>query len=136
MLFVEKSGDLFNCRETCLAHCVSADFCMGKGIALEFKKRFNVPSNLIEDSVCVRQDVETLKIYHLVTKAKYYQKPTYQSLRLSLEAMKKDIIINNFKTLAMPKIGCGLDRLSWDKVKALIIEILSDTEIEVTIFSL
>ena len=36
-----KTGDLFSCPETdSLAHCVSKDLAMGKGIAVIFKKTF------------------------------------------------------------------------------------------------
>ena len=38
---VHKSGDLFSCDESqSLAHCVSRDLRMGKGIAVMFKKIF------------------------------------------------------------------------------------------------
>lgn len=41
MTFTEKCGDLFTSPPTAsLAHCVSEDFHMGKGIATLFKKEF------------------------------------------------------------------------------------------------
>jgi hypothetical protein len=37
----EVKGDLFSCPDThCLAHCISADVKMGKGIAVMFKTLF------------------------------------------------------------------------------------------------
>ena len=39
----EEAGDLFAVPEDyCLAHCISADFAMGKGIVLEFNRRFDM----------------------------------------------------------------------------------------------
>ena len=39
--FSTVRGDLFSCPDTAsLAHCVSADMRMGKGIAVEFKERY------------------------------------------------------------------------------------------------
>ncbi len=39
--FREIKGNLFSCeKDTSLAHCVSADVHMGKGIAATFKKMF------------------------------------------------------------------------------------------------
>ena len=35
----EVNGDLFDSEDS-LAHCVSADFCMGKGIAKTFVENF------------------------------------------------------------------------------------------------
>ena len=38
---METKGDLFYCSESeSLAHCISADVAMGKGIAVIFKKKF------------------------------------------------------------------------------------------------
>jgi hypothetical protein len=42
----EIKGDLFDAKE-CLCHCVSADFYMGKGIAVEFKERFGHVDELL-----------------------------------------------------------------------------------------
>ena len=39
--FSEVKGDLFSCPSTSsLAHCVSEDMAMGKGVAVLFKKEF------------------------------------------------------------------------------------------------
>lgn len=39
--FTEVKGDLFSCPESSsLAHCVSADLAMGKGVAVLFKRKF------------------------------------------------------------------------------------------------
>ena len=41
MKFLEVKGDLFSCPPTSsLAHCVSEDMAMGKGVAVLFKKEF------------------------------------------------------------------------------------------------
>ena len=38
--------------------------------------------------------------------------------------------------LAMPKIGCGLDRLDWDEVYDIICEVFEDTDVEILICEL
>lgn len=38
--------------------------------------------------------------------------------------------------LAMPKIGCGLDRLNWDDVSYLIQDIFKDIDIEIRVYYL
>ena len=38
--------------------------------------------------------------------------------------------------VAMPLIGCGLDRLEWDKVKTIIAQTFNDTDIEVLVCKL
>lgn len=43
MIFKEEKRDLFTVPDDYyLAHCISADFGMGKGIVVEFNKRFNM----------------------------------------------------------------------------------------------
>lgn len=45
-------GDLFSCPGSAsLAHCVSADMRMGKGIAVEFKKRYGHVEELKKQSM-------------------------------------------------------------------------------------
>ena len=43
--------------------------------------------------------------------------------------MKEKLSKNkNIKKLVIPKIGCGLDRLSWDKVEPMVQEIFKDLD--------
>ena len=47
MVYREEVRDLFSVADDYfLAHCISADFAMGKGIAVEFNKRFNTKTKL------------------------------------------------------------------------------------------
>ena len=71
-----------------------------------------------------------------MTKARYFLKPTYETLRSSLEAMKQDCEEHDVKKLAMPRIGCGLDRLDWNKVREMIKQTFKETNIELTIYTL
>lgn len=57
------------------------------------------------------------------------------SLESSLRAMRELCITNKIHHLAMPRIGCGLDKLNWDQVSKLIRRIFEDDDIEITIYS-
>ncbi len=47
MEFREEKRDLFSVPEDYyLAHCISADFAMGKGIVVEFNRRFDMKNKL------------------------------------------------------------------------------------------
>ena len=47
MTYSEENKDLFTVSEDYnLAHCISADFGMGKGIVVEFNKRFDMKRKL------------------------------------------------------------------------------------------
>ncbi len=75
-------------------------------------------------------------IYYLVTKEKYWHKPTYETLTASLEAMQKHCQKHGITDLAMPMIGCGLDGLKWPKVSTVVRDVFRDTEIAITVYSL
>lgn len=112
-----------------------------------------------------------------ITKTKATQKPTYDSLRRSLEDMKSHCIHNGVTRVSMPRyvslilasfsnaspnlaqegniivfiktsadnstfsslthsIGCGLDRLQWDRVSAILEQVFRHANISITVYSL
>lgn len=143
-------------------------------------------------------------LYHLplkqITKSKYNHKPTYETLRQSLEAMKAHCLENGVTSLSIPRygaffafhrltltlcislnnlnirsffypllfnfsvvpiiylegiktvsfsiyyifeyifgyfrIGCGLDKLKWEKVSVIIEEVFQHTDVVITVYSL
>jgi len=75
-------------------------------------------------------------IYYLVTKDRYFHKPTLGNLRRSLEHMLAHCQQHGVQRLAMPRIGCGLDKLSWADVSKMLDEIFVMNGISVTVFSL
>lgn len=136
--------DLFSVGdEYTLAHCISADFALGKGIAAEFNRRFKLKSALKHDHYYyqmewVRTGREHGCIYengvlNLVTKERYFEKPTYESLEGALEDAKVECLLHNIRKIAMPKIGCGLDKLRWNRVRTIIFDVFEDTEIEIKV---
>lgn len=145
MKTVEIKGDLFSVSEEYyLAHCISADFGMGKGIAVEFNKRFDMKKKLTKKYVsfiktwdsklpkgyCILED----RVLNLITKRNYWNKPTYESVEESLGVMKKICEMHEIKKVAMPKIAAGLDGLEWEKVKEIIDRIFKNTDIEILVY--
>lgn len=142
----EYNMDLFKAPEDFyLAHCISADFGMGKGIAVEFNKRFNTKNNLISRfpdyldtfrSYGIKDYGDCIldgRVLNLITKMNYYQKPTNRSMLNALAHMKEVCLRYNITKIAMPKIGCGLDGLKWDNVKESIINVFNSTPIEIMV---
>ncbi len=143
MKLIEIKGDLFSADENdCLAHCVSQDLHMGKGIAVTFKNKYGNVNVLKLQNPTIGKFVLLPKpnsngfIYYLVTKSKYYGKPLLEDLTKSLISMKAHMVENKVRNLAMPRIGCGLDGLKWTNVKDVIIEVFSDMEILIKIYKL
>jgi hypothetical protein len=116
---------------------------MGAGIATEFVRRFDTKNKLFKDYPDYLNNFVKTKIIgdclledgvlNLITKERYYYKPTYKSIKISLDKMKEICIINDIKKVAMPLIGCGLDKLEWERVKSLLIAIFDDLDIEILV---
>lgn len=143
MIIIEEQRDLFTVPTGyILVHCISADLAMGAGIAKEFAKR-GVKAQLIENyhgmtkvgDCAVTATTGWQFEFNLVTKEKYWQKPTYGSLKTALVNARILALMNDDKPvkLAMPRIGCGLDKLEWSKVKAIIEEVFADTDVEILV---
>ena len=94
MRYNEIKCDLFSLGpEYYLAHCISADFALGAGIAVQFNRRFDLHKKLKAEypryanywngGTCLLED----RVFNLVTKSRYWQKPTYKSMSDALVAM-------------------------------------------------
>ncbi|XP_054263344.1 uncharacterized protein LOC128986823 isoform X2 [Macrosteles quadrilineatus] len=132
-------GDLFSApHDFALAHCVAQDFRMGSGIAVKFKNEFKRVGELLDQNVsvggCAHLDVDGRFIFYLVTKEFSIGKPRYEDLHSSLIALKEKCLQFRVKKLAMPRIGCGLDRLDWSRVKTDINQVFYNTDIEIQIY--
>lgn len=140
MTYSEENKDLFTVSEDYnLAHCISADFGMGKGIVVEFNKRFDLKRKLqskFNQYTHKRISGDCLlegKVFNLITKERYFNKPTIITMRLALEKMKQICLENDIKKIAMPVIGCGLDRLNWNDVSEQIKSVFTDTDVEILV---
>ena len=146
MQYREEVRDLFSVPDDYyLAHCISADFGMGKGIAVEFNKKFDMKRKLqskYPDYInswqlyLVGDCLLEGKVLNLVTKERYFHKPTYFSLKIALEICVLVCGEFNIKKIAMPLIGSGLDKLQWSKVTKIIQEVFEDTDIEILVCKL
>ena len=58
------------------------------------------------------------------------------TLEKSLRAMREWCVQFGVHELAMPRIGCGLDRLHWNDVAQLIQVIFADDDMNITIYAL
>lgn len=139
----EENRDLFSVPEEYhLAHCISADFALGKGIALQFNQRFDLKRRLRENHPgylerfpggdCILEG----RVLNLVTKERYFRKPTLSDMEAALGKMRELCQKEGIRRVAMPKIGAGLDCLPWEDVSALIQSVFSGMEIEILVCSL
>jgi O-acetyl-ADP-ribose deacetylase (regulator of RNase III) len=142
-------------------HSVSQDLAMGKGIAVEFKKRYSSVNALKAQKKVVGQ-VARLKatskmqasfassagvtppdagfqdrfVYYMITKARYFHKPTMEDFTASLNELRDLAVSDKVSAISMPKIGCGLDLLDWKVIKPLIEQTFAGTGITINVYSL
>ena len=157
MKFTEEYRDLFevnanidlNEEPYCLAHCVSADFGMFGGIAVEFNKYWDMKNSLLKNHGDQQENFKNygalifpefvldykhpIFVYNLVTKPTVAHKPTYKDLNKALRLMRTHMVALECHKLAIPTLGCGIDGLNWDTVKDLIQEVFEDTNIEILV---
>lgn len=141
MTITTEKRDLFTMPQGYyLAHCISSDFALGAGIAKTFDSVYNMRFKLFRNYPDYKYNggdaLLIANVFNLVTKEKYWHKPTYDSLREALEIMKEQMDFVGATKLAMPKIASGLDRLNWSQVYDIICEVFEDTDIEIVICEL
>lgn len=151
MILKEEQRDLFSVPHGYyFAHCISGDFTLGAGIAVVFNELYNMRKKLkinmrkklkinisYDDCDCVNCDEHCAilidNVFNLITKRKYYNKPTYNSLREALENMAEQVEEFKIEKIAIPQIGCGLDKLNWNLVKGIIEEVFEDIDVEILV---
>lgn len=147
MKYEEVKGNVFDYYDQgyYLVHCISADFKLGAGIAKQFEKRFHLRKDLLYGlgnkwykEYANTTDGDALlhgkkRIIDLVTKERFWHKPNMYTMECCLRKMRDGCIKHDIKKLAMPRIGCGLDKLKWEDVSASIREIFADTDIEIKV---
>ena len=130
------TGNIFDSDAEALVNPVNTVGVMGKGLALEFKKRY--PTNFeVYKNAC---ELEALRIGTVLTTAlpssddwiinfptkKHWRNPsTLAILRASLGAMREEVAGLYIKSVAIPPIGCGLGGLRWEDVKRVLEEELA-----------
>jgi len=133
--------DLFTINDPAyyFVHCISSDFALGAGIAIKFNKEYNMRLKLeraypeVKANQIVGDALIIDNVFNLVTKKRYFDKPTYTTLSRTLLSMRKWVISCNIKKLGMPMIGCGLDKLEWTKVEELIRKAFDDVDVKITV---
>ena len=146
MTYKEEKRDLFSVDDSYyLAHCISADFALGAGIAKEFDKRFHLREDLLyaygekwwqefNDKLSGEAFLHKKKhVIDLITKTRYWQKPTLYSVENALTKMRNGCVKLGISKIAMPKIGCGLDKLKWEDVSQIIKDVFVDTDVEILV---
>ncbi|XP_054281581.1 ADP-ribose glycohydrolase OARD1-like [Macrosteles quadrilineatus] len=130
--------DLFTLPvEYALAHCVAEDLRASRGIATVFRKKFGGTEDLERQRPAIGTTLNLKRngrhLFYLVTKETSSQKPSYESLKKSLQDLRDKLLRIGIKKLAIPRLGCGYDGLEWKIVRNMVRELFKDTGIEIVV---
>ncbi|WP_259699369.1 macro domain-containing protein [Pseudomonas protegens] len=138
-------GDMFQSNAQTLVNTVNCVGVMGKGVALEFKKRW---PGLMSDYTnrCAQKIVKPGEpyIYNDMLGTSIVNFPTKDHWRSpsKLVDIEKglELFVQNYKTwnvtsVAFPPLGCGNGGLEWDLIGPIMYRMLSKVEIPVEIFA-
>lgn len=141
-----KNGDIFNSPCEYIINPVNTVGVMGKGLALQFKNKF--PNNYFKyRQHCLNGNLtigkllitteNNKKIINFPTKKDWRNNSELKYIILGLQKLETAVQRYNIKSIAFPKIGCGLGGLDWNTVLSEIIKfskrISNDVIIEIYI---
>ena len=136
-------GNIFNSQMETIVNPVNCVGVMGKGLALEYKKRY--PALFLSyKSACARNLIipgrvyvsrqQDKKVLLFPTKDHWKDPSKYEYIDSGLSYFAKNYKDLNIQSCAFPRIGCGLGGLDWEKVKALLEKHLGDLDIEIEVY--
>jgi O-acetyl-ADP-ribose deacetylase (regulator of RNase III) len=139
--------DLLEDSAEALVNTVNTVGVMGKGIALQFKKRYPAMFHHYR-TACARGKVKIGKMFvyehhdlngkriiiNFPTKIHWQESSAYKFIIAGLMDLVDVIVKRDIKSIAIPPLGCGNGNLMWVNVKKMMEEQLSAMPIDIRIY--
>lgn len=140
-------GNLFDSTAQAIVNTVNLQGVMGKGIALQFKKKY-AENYRIYKQACESGDIAIGKllvsetrlltgpqyIINFPTKTEWRKPSEYPYIETGLEDLKRIISDYGLHSVALPPLGAGNGGLDWGRVKTKIEEILANVSAEIQVY--
>lgn len=129
----ELSGDLFESKAQTIVNTVNCYGVMGKGIALEFKKRYpemfkvyaeQCEKKLIKPGILYLYKKSSPWILNFPTKDHWRNPSKLDYIKLGLRKFSESYIEKGIKSIAFPQLGTLNGGLNWEEVRKLMYEYL------------
>jgi O-acetyl-ADP-ribose deacetylase (regulator of RNase III) len=143
-----KTGDIFKEEADAIVNTVNCVGVMGRGIALQFKKRF--PENFrVYEAACKQKKVVPGKMFvhetgsligpkyviNFPTKRHWRGASRMEDIESGLQDLAEVITKQKLQSIVLPPLGCGLGGLDWHEVRARIENALSHlSDVKVIVF--
>lgn len=145
-----KTGNLFESDTDAIVNTVNCVGVMGKGVALEFKRRWPEnykqyrklcdakalrPGNIyIFDQGNLLAEEKPRYLINFPTKDHWRAKSKIEYIEDGLETLREELLKGSIRSISMPPLGCGNGGLEWSEVKSLIVERLNGLETRVVVY--
>jgi len=139
-------GDLFAYPGlTAIAHGCNCAGRMARGIAVEFKNRFPIMykeyRKLCDDRQLNIGDVFTwqassktsIVVFNLMTQKTWMTTAELPAVEKALRGAICQAKSMGIEKIGLPRIGAGLGKLPWDDVKKILVQVGSETSIELVV---
>ncbi len=144
-MFKAMIGDMFQSKSQTLVNTVNCVGIMGKGVAQEFKKRFEGMFADYERR-CLRKEVKLgepylfnvdkfTKIVLFPTKDHWRAASRISDIEAGLDFFREHYKQWGITSIAFPPLGCGNGGLDWEDVGPLMYSKLADLPIDVQVFA-
>lgn len=140
------TGNVFMANADALAHGCNLQGVMGAGIAAEFKRRDPV---MFERYAMKCRDkslqlgmawhwigANDKRVFNLMTQIEPGANASLAAIDVALANMLRECKHYKVKSVAMPRIGCGIGGLNWDDVKRVLVERCSKSDVEIQVYHL
>lgn len=141
MIEIISKGDILKSDAEALVNTVNCVGVMGRGIALQFKKKF--PENFeAYKRACDANELsigsllvfDTGKMFNpryiinFPTKNHWRAKSRLEDVASGLDALVAVVKDRKIKSISIPPLGCGLGGLDWEEVRPLIVQAFQNLE--------
>ena len=136
-------GDIFKSPAQVIVNTVNTVGVMGKGIALEFKKRYPDMFQAYRE-ICDKRKLKTgsLMLYYepdhwillFPTKENWRNPSRMEYIEAGLAKFCRTYAEKGITSVAFPKLGCGNGELNWSDVQPVMEKYLKDLPIDVYIY--
>lgn len=131
-----RQGNIFESKAAALVNPVNCVGVSGKGLALEFKRRFPDSFEAYR-TACIMRSIKVGKVYpfwdntvwivNFPTKRDWRKPSQIDWIRWGLADLRDWLAENHVQSVAIPALGCGLGGLAWEDVKKEIENFLSNS---------
>lgn len=144
-MFKALIGDLFAGEAQTLVNTINCVGVMGKGVALEFKKRWPAMFDDYQRRCALKQvrlgqpylycDLSGVTIVNFPTKGHWRSPSRVADIESGLDHLLEHAEAWGIRSLALPPLGCGNGGLEWSEVGPLIYRKLHDARFDVEVYA-